>query len=130
MEHFCRMLLSLVYSKIFLYQNLINNITLQEHFNYLRFYSNLKNEVFGSISVQQQYNDKLVFSTVNYREELYFSIAQHYLNQSAIKKLKQLYNTSYKTLANNEVWKSYYLSNWTIITYNFFGFADFFWLLL
>ena len=103
MEQLYRMLLPLVRSKRFPYHNLINNITLQERFNYLRFYPNLKKEVFGSLQVQHEYNDKMVFSTINYKEELYFPTAQHQLNQSAMKKLKQLYNTLYKTLTNNEV---------------------------
>ena len=101
MERFCGMLLPLAHSRLHPYVNLANNILLQERFNHLHYKKNIHEQVFPTKSIRQQYNEKMVFSTEEYEEEVYFPSVRHHLNKSSMKKLQLHYNDAYGILKTN-----------------------------
>ncbi|GES90549.1 transposase domain-containing protein [Rhizophagus clarus] len=90
-----------IQSKLHLYENLVNNITLRERFNHLQFYHTLQAQVFPPKS-SKIHNENQVYINENYAENLYFPSSIHYLNKSTLIKLKRHYYSVYEINTNEE----------------------------
>ncbi|GES76294.1 hypothetical protein GLOIN_2v1835774 [Rhizophagus clarus] len=98
MERLCGMLIPLVQSKLHPYDNLANQIILKERLNHLQFIEHIYQQVHPSQNKSRQCNDEnIVFTNLNYEEELYFPTTKHHLNKSMVNKLKKQYSTCYET---------------------------------
>jgi len=93
------MLIPLVQSKLYPYDNLANQIILKERLNHLRFIEHIYRQVHPSQNKTRQYDENIVYTDPNYEEELYFPTAKHYLNKSIVNKLKRQYLTCYEDKA-------------------------------
>ncbi|GES88052.1 transposase domain-containing protein [Rhizophagus clarus] len=61
-------------------------------------YTIQRNQVHPSQNKSRQCNDEnIVFTNLNYEEELYFPTTKHHLNKSMVNKLKKQYSTCYET---------------------------------
>jgi hypothetical protein len=93
MERLCGMLISLVLHP---YNNLTNQIILRKRLNHLRFIEHVYQQVHPLQNQSRQCNDEnIVFTDLNYEEELWFPTAKHHLNKSMLNKLKNQYLTCY-----------------------------------
>jgi hypothetical protein len=99
MERLCGMLIPLVQSKLYPYDNLANQIILKERLNHLRFIEHIYRQVHPSQNKTRQYDENIVYTDPNYEEELYFPTVKHYLNKSIVNKLKRQYLTCYEDKA-------------------------------
>ncbi|CAH1771034.1 13944_t:CDS:1, partial [Entrophospora sp. SA101] len=96
-ERLCGMLLPLVKSKKDPYKNLINNITLFEKFNMMRFYSKF-NIVFKDFKEKQRFDfpEHRVYVNDHYDGyEFYSPSKKHQLNNDEFRKLKECYSAIY-----------------------------------
>ncbi|CAB4436877.1 unnamed protein product [Rhizophagus irregularis] len=100
-ERLFGMLLPLVRSKLHPYENLINNITLRERFNHLRFYCILQAQVFPSNQKRYTKKTRSILMKVILKS-FFFPSSNHYLNKSTIIKLKRHYFSAYGINTNEE----------------------------
>jgi hypothetical protein len=100
MERLCGMLIPLVQSKLYHYDNLANQIILKERLNHLKFIEHIYQQIHPSSQNKVNiYGENIVFVDPNYKEEFYFPTVKHYLNKSMVNKLKKQYLTCYENEA-------------------------------
>lgn len=95
-ERLFGMLLPLVQSKLYPYDNLANQIILKERLNHLQFIEHIYQQIHPLQKKVKKYDENIVFVDPNYEEEFYFPTAKHYLNNSMVNKLKKQYLTCYE----------------------------------
>jgi hypothetical protein len=96
-ERLCGMLLPLVKSKKDPYKSLINNITLLEKFNMMKFFPKF-NIIFESLKEKQKsgFPDHRVYVNDHYDDyEFYSPSIKYQLSNDEVKKLKECYSAIY-----------------------------------
>jgi|SRR4051794_10240684 len=96
-ERLCGMLLPLVHSKLYPYQNLTNNITLLEKFNHLNFIS-LSQKITSTLKTHSK---NKIFTLDNEIEEFYTPSSNYKLKVHELKALKHFYSQLFNKKKKN-----------------------------